>query len=150
MKIINFMIGMGHILAIKKLDNNRYIKKVFSYKGHKINYVEDKIKSDKLVNRKIGDKFMLEIEENETVNTEKDIEFRGINSFEINKKDKNKSHIRNPNISVIDIETYADTNTGNGKVYSTGLYSNCNKKPIIFYIDENTMDNYKVVSDLLD
>lgn len=131
-----------HIIAIKQLDNNTYKKEVFTLNGLKLSSVEDKIESNNLVTRKIKNKYFLEIENNEIVYSEKTINLRSIKSGKILKKEK-KSFIPNPNIGVIDLETYTDSETQKARVYSAGLYSIVNTEPITFYIDKYTMDGIK-------
>ena len=75
---------------------------------------------------------------------------QGMKGSDIIKKEKFPRFVENPNIGVIDLETYTDTSVNRGRVYSAGLYTKNNKRPITFYIDKNTMDNNKVIYDLFD
>lgn len=142
----------GHILAVKEIDGQLFKKEVFTLGGVKVNSVVDKIESDKLVSRKIKDKRTIEIQDNEITYSEEIINLKPIKASDIFKKEleKSRSFIENPNIGVIDLETYIESTTGKGRVYSAGLYSIHNEKPITFYIDKETMDNSKVIYDLFD
>lgn len=142
----------GHILAVKQIENQSFKKEAFTFGGVKVNSVVDKIESDKLVSRKIKDKRTLEILDNEITYSEENMNLKPIKKSDIFKKQlkKNISYIENPNIGVIDIETYTESRIGKARVYSAGLYSIHNKKPITFYIDKNTMDNSKVIYNLFD
>lgn len=88
----------------------------------KLNTVKDKIKSNNLVSRKIKDKYFLEIEENELLYSKETINLRAIKSTEILNKEQ-KSFIANPNIGVINLETYTHSDTEKTRVFSASLYS---------------------------
>lgn len=45
-----------HVLAIKQIDSDSYIKEIYSCKGLKLDSVVDKTVSDKLIYRNIRDK----------------------------------------------------------------------------------------------
>jgi hypothetical protein len=137
-----------HLLAIKQMDKQTYIREAYDLNGLLLNSVVDKIESDKLVSRKTNDKNFLEIHENEITYSEENIKLQPIKASQIVKKNKIKGHIENPNIGVIDLETYTISSVNKARVYSAGLYCIHNKKPIIFYIDKSTMDNNKVIYDL--
>jgi hypothetical protein len=96
----------------------------------------DKIESDKLLSIKIKDKNLIEINDNEITYSEQNMNLQSIIASAIIKKEKSISFIENPNIGVIDLETYLDNSTQKARVDSAGLYSNQNKKPITFYIDK--------------
>lgn len=68
----------------------------------------------------------------------------------IKKKKQSTSFLADPNIGVIDLETYTVSIIQKGRVYSGGLYSVVNDKPVTFNIDKSTMDNNKIIYDLLD
>lgn len=78
------------------------------------------------------------------------MDLQPIKASYIIKKEKQAKSIENPNIGVIDLETYTDTSLNRGRVYSAGLYTKYDKRPITFYIDKKTKDNNKVIYDLLD
>jgi hypothetical protein len=139
----------GHILAIKQIDNEKFVKKAINFNGVLLGSVVDNIKSNKLVSRIIKEKKTVDIYENEIIYSEEKMELQPIQASSIIKQEV-VSPIENPNIGVIDIETYTDSKIQKARVYSAGLYSLKNKKPITFYIDKKTMDNNKVIYDLLD
>ena len=139
-----------HVLAIKQIDTDTYKKDAFTFNGIRLETVVDKIESDKLVYRKINDKKSLEIKNNEITYSEENMILTPIKASSIIKRGKDINFTENPNIGVIDLETYKNSTIERARVYSAGLYSVHDQKPIMFYIDKQTMDNGKVIYDLLD
>jgi hypothetical protein len=109
------------------------LKKAINFNGVLLGSVVDNIKSKKLVYRTIKEKKSVEIYENEIIYSEEKMKLQPIQACSIVKQEV-VSSIENPNIGVIDIETYTDSNIQKARVYSAGLYSVNNKKPITFYI----------------
>jgi len=62
----------------------------------------------------------------------------------ISKLENKVLFINNPNIGVIDIETYLSKDNTN-KVYALGFKTVLDSKPIIYYINKEDLDSSKIV-----
>ena len=131
-----------YILAIKIIDNNTIEKIRYSLDGILINRVIDTIHNNFII-RKSGGK---EIIINNNYNT---IDFikQDITLKPIPKPSFKSNPIPNPNIGVIDTETYLDNNNIN-KIYALGFRTNLEDKPTTYYID-NEFNSDKIVLDLI-
>ena len=157
------------VLAVKKQDNI-YTKQAFTLGGVSLGSVKDEIvtksdvslttelvtntdnskdsnlKADKtLVLRKSLNK-TITIDSNNITYTENKIDFNPIKSSDIVKQ----NIIENPNIGVLDLETYLHTKLGYSVVYAGGLYCKTISKPYIAYINQETLSSDDVVLSLLE
>lgn len=104
-----------HILAVKRIDTDIYLKQIVNFNGIVLNYVVDKIEWDNKVIKKIKNKNLWEISNNEITYGEENMNLQPIKaSFII--KQKHTSFIENPNFGVIDLESYTDSKTEKGRV----------------------------------
>ena len=130
-----------YVLAIKNYTDTNIIKIRFSMKGIVVSQVIDNIQ-DNIITRNIGNKKII-IKDNNIIMTKQSINFKSI----IVPKNKNL-YISNPNIGVIDTETFK-SNNGITKVYALGFRTNLDINPITYYIDNN-LDSDKIVLNLID
>ena len=61
-----------------------------------------------------------------------------------------QKHIENPNIGVLNLETYIHTVEGYSMVYTGGLYCETLSTPYIVYINENTLNSDEIILNLID
>lgn len=131
---------VDYVLAIKYIEYNSIEKIRYSLSGVVINRVIDKIENN-LVIRKAGEKEI--VLDNNKISIVKQNKLKAI------EKPKSKVlFVSNPNIGVIDIETYL-TNEGISKVYALGFKTNLDNDPIIYYIDKD-LNSSKLVLSMID
>lgn len=69
--------------------------------------------------------------------------------YKENRCSKKTNFIENPNIGVIDLETYTDTVKQYSKAYACGLDSSLSKIPLTYYINNFTLDCQELVLNLI-
>ena len=131
----------NYILAVKQLDSNNIIKIRYSLDGVMINKITDEISNGSII-RKSGNK-EITIIDNEIMQSKQNIPLKPIEKIKYE-----SLFIENPNIGVIDCETYLNLNDVN-KIYCLGFMTNLNDKPIIYYVDNTTLDSDKIVLDMI-
>lgn len=136
----NNLDGFDYILVTEKIGNNKILKEAYSLDGVLIEKVEDIDMLNNSYLRKFGN-YTLLIKNNKIIFSEKKI-----NLFSIKRpiyKDKGNI-IRNTRIGVIDLETY-NINSKIAKVYALGFYTNLDLKPVLYYIDKESLDSNKLI-----
>jgi len=130
-----------HVLGVKDTGRGDIIKVSYSLDGILISKVIDTMVGDHVIRKSGNNELILKD------NIVKEYKQK------INLKPVEKVYIKplmteNPNIGVIDCETY----TGNGginKIYALGFLTNLSDKSQIYYIDKETLDSDKIVLDLV-
>jgi hypothetical protein len=80
---------------------------------------------------------------NKVVYTKQNLQLRAIS------KPRTKPlFISNPNIGVIDTETYLDID-GNMKIYTLGFKTNLSELPVIYYVDPKTKNSKDIVIEMI-
>jgi hypothetical protein len=112
----NYVLAVNHI-------NDKCIEKIrYSLNGVVINHVIDSLFNDNII-RKVGEKEIYLDYSNKVLFTKKKIKFKSIIKPLIK-----SSPVENPNIWVIDIETFL-AKDGIQKVYAIGFKTNLNPNP---------------------
>lgn len=141
-KFYSLTYNISYILAVKIIDSDHIHKIRFTCDGSYISQVHDRVIGDSIF-RSSNNKTS-EIKNNEVIQIEQKLQLKPI------KKPVNKiSYISNPNIGVIDTETYLDSN-GLQKVYSLGFKTNLEDNPITFYLDDKGLDSNYLITLLID
>lgn len=130
-----------YVLAIKYLDKFTIEKIRYSVDGVVINHVLDSLSEDNLVTRKYGNNEIF-IKDNKITYYKQNMDLKPIDKL------PNKHlFIENPNIGVIDCETYL-SNDGITKVFCLGFKTNLSKEPVTYYID-NSLNSEEIVLKLV-
>lgn len=134
--------GIAYILAVKIIDSDHIHKIRFTLNGSYISQVHDRVIGNSIY-RSSNNK-TTEFENNHIIKIEQKLQLKPIKSL------SNKvSYVTNPNIGVIDTETYLDSN-GLQKVYSLGFKTNLEDNPITFYLDDKGLDSNYLITLLID
>ena len=131
-----------YVLAIKQVHNFNVTKRRYSLSSVVLNHVTDVLLDNFIIYRKYGNNELL-IKNNKLIESKQSIL---LNSIE--KPRFKVLATSNPNIGVIDCETYT-TKKGHIKIYSLGFKTNLEVKPMMYYIDKSTLDYDKLVLDLI-
>jgi hypothetical protein len=116
-----------HVLGIKFLNNTTIDNICYSLTGTVISHVTYTLIDDNTISRKSGNNMMV-IKDNIIIESRQDINLKPISKL------KSKSlHIENPNIGVIDCETFTDID-GINKIYALGFKTNLDDG-VIYYIN---------------
>ena len=130
-----------YVLAVKSVNNTIKEKIRYSLNDVRISRVVDAIENN-TIKRSIGNKDIILSYNKEVLYLEQKVLLKPLN-----KRESKTFFANNPNIGVIDLETYRHSD-GTLKVYA-GIKTNLNAEPVIFYIDENAPDPSKLVLDLV-
>ena len=141
MKTIYFISGIILILAIKDTGNNIIEKLKYSLSGVVISHVIDNI-SNNLILIKSGEKEVY-LKDNSVIKTKQNIKLKAII-----KPSSNVLFVHNPNIGVIDIETYLAKDNIQ-KVHAIGFKTNLDKNPVTYYISKQDLDHNKIILSLI-
>ena len=126
-----------YVLAIKYINKSTIEKIRYSVDGVVINHVIDSLSEDNLVTRKYGNNEIL-IKDNKITYYKQNMDLKPIDKL------PNKHlFIENPNIGVIDCETYL-SNDGITKVYCLGFKTNLSKEAVTYYIN-NSLNSEEIV-----
>lgn len=131
--------GIDVIIAIDIISANKYIKKVYSLTGVFLGEVEDIYNGNNIFIRKFGN-YIFTIKNNSIVFSEKKIDLPAI------KKESSKDSyniIEDVRIGVIDVETYVINDLG--RVYAIGFFTNLDVRPILYYIDKDTLNSDTII-----
>lgn len=128
------------------LEDKKVQKSVYTLNGKLVDRVVDELNDNQVVNRTSGKNF-IEIKNNKIIRKEKFINLPSIKQHKTPKDLKLNSI--NPNIGVIDLETYKNIED-KPKVMAAGLFAYGDVNPITIYIDEKDMDSDNVIYKLLD
>lgn len=126
--------------------NNKVEKIRYSTSGVLLNRIIDTFDDNSLI-RSDGLKDMY-IKDNNVIKVNSPITFKALEKYKSNKK---FSWLPNPNIGVIDIETYVNNN-GINEVYAIGFKTKLSDSPVVHYIENNYDSNtlvLKVINELL-
>lgn len=63
-------------------------------------------------------------------------------------KENNKLFVSNPNLGVIDTETFL-SNDGTQKIYALGFKTNLQDEAVIYYINKDELDSSKIVLEMI-
>lgn len=130
-----------YILCIKYHSNGSIEKYRYGLNGVLISSVIDK-PQDGVVLRTSGSKELV-LQDNEIVSYKQNISLKPL------AKPKTEiSYIRNPNIGVIDLETFKN-DEGINKVYAAGFKTNLANDSVLYYIDEASLDSNEVILRLI-
>lgn len=147
----NYVIHDIEWVLNKKIVNKKSIKKIDQYNVEKLKYsisgiLVSKIKDTFYENTLIRNKELetIYIENNNVIKIKKLIKFNYIKRYKI----KNLGWLPNPNIGVIDVETYISNNDV-AEVYALGFKTNLANKPVIYYIDKN-YDSSSLILQMID
>ncbi len=134
----------SYILGVLKIYELEYKKVRFSLSGVVLNSITDTLTKDNVILRRDGNTvFYIK---NNTIFYSK----QELNLIPLIKPSLYTKTIENPNIGVIDCETYQD-NIGNYKVYSIGFKTNLAKEPVIYYVDSvDNINSTEIVLRLVD
>ena len=136
--------NISYILGVK-LHKDGSIEKIrYSLQGVVINHVFDKAIDYNLISRKSGTKEII-LRENKLLYSKNHITFKYIEK----PKQDNSSFISNPNIGVIDAETYL-ANDNVYRIYSIGFMTNLQANPVTYYVEKDNLNSGKVVLNLID
>lgn len=130
-----------YINIYNQLEKNKIIKRCYNLNANLIKQVKEDKTSEDLVERKSGNHTIYINKNNEIVVRKREIKFTPINSFGVKRYNDIKSNkksidwLPNPNIGVLDIETYEDN--GVSKPYAIGFKTNKDSDSSIYYIDKN-------------
>ena len=136
----NNLDGFDYIIVIDKIKDSQIIKEPYSLNGVIIERVEDIKMSDNSYIRKFGN-YTLLIKDNKITYIAKKIKLSAIKP--VVHKDRGNI-IENTRLGVIDLETY-NVNSSIAKVYALGFYTNLDSKPVLYYIDENSLNSNKLI-----
>lgn len=128
------------------LEDKKVQKSVYTLNGKLVDRVVDELNDNQVVNTTSGKNF-IEIKNNKIIRKEKFINLPSIKQHKTPKDLKLNSI--NPNIGVIDLETYKNIED-KPKVMAAGLFAYGDVNPITIYIDEKDMDSDNVIYKLLD
>lgn len=129
------------VLAVKILGANTINKIRYSLKGVVLSSVSD-IAIDDIVLRKSGEKELIIRDGNIVYLTQ------NIKLIPLHKPVSKPLFVEYNNIGVIDIETYIAEDETN-KVYALGFMTSEMSKPVIYYIDKDTLDSSKLILDFV-
>jgi len=133
-----------YVLAVKHIDEFSIEKIRYSMNGVVLSHIID-TRDGNIVTRKLeSDKKEIVFIDNKIVSTKKKIILNPISKS----IKSNTSFISNPNIGVIDTETFT-TNEGIQKIYALGFKTNLYDKPIIYYINKDDLDSDKIVLEMI-
>ena len=133
----------NYVLAVNNI-NDKFIEKIrYSLNGVVINHVIDRLFNDQII-RKSGEKEIYLDYNNKILSTKLNIKLKPIT-----KAKTKSSFIENPNIGVIDCETFL-AKDGIQKIYALGFKTNLNPNPVIYYISKDNMDSHKIVLSMVD
>lgn len=137
----------SYVLGISLIATNCVVKTKYNLNGSVISSVRDTIHPNlgsNYVVREIKDKTVY-LKDNNVIKTTSLIEFKPITKDVV---DVSKvAHISNPNIGVIDIETYTD-NLGISRVFCLEFKTNLASDTFTYYIDRN-LDSSVLVLNLI-
>lgn len=134
--------GRSYVLAVRV--GKDYIEKIkFHINGSVLGRIVDKYLKDGSVIRTLGKSNSI-IKDNKVVFTENMVLLKALE-----KSKPEALFISNPNIGVIDTETYRDVH-GISKIYALGFRTNLDKRPVTYYIDKDTLNSTDLVVLLLD
>jgi hypothetical protein len=131
-----------YILAVKYIEESSLEKIRYSLDGVVINRVIDRKDNNNLVVRKSGEKEIM-LANNKVLMTKQNIKLKCIE-----KPNSNVLFIGNPNIGVIDTETFLSKDN-KYKIYALGFKTNLVDSPIIYYINEDHLDSDNVVLSMI-
>lgn len=127
-----------YVLAIKYVNNNKVIKISYFLNGVVNKYLTDTLLSDNTVARVVGNtEFLID---NSKVVYSKQI----INLKPIDKPKATNIAGEKPNIGVIDLETFIDTDD-TSKVYAVGFKTNLVIEPIMYYLEIGVNPNDLII-----
>lgn len=131
------------VVAIKWLDSTTIDKINYSLDGVILQHCIDTLLFYNLISRKWGNR-QLKIKDSKVIENKIDIKLNAIN------KSKSKSlHIENPNIGVIDCETFHDIDDIH-KVYALGFITFLDSKPTMYYVNPKKINPNEIVLELVD
>ena len=130
--------NIDYILVVKHRDQDRVEKFKYSTSGVLLSRIIDNFDGNTLITSKELQEMY--IENSNVVKIKKLIRFTGIERYNI-KKD---SWIPDPNIWVIDVETYLNNNSVY-EIYGLGFTTNLATEPVVYYIDNNHDRNSLVI-----
>ena len=134
----------NYVLAVNNI-NDKSIEKIrYSLNGVVINRVIDRLFNDKII-RKIGEKEISLDYNNKVLSTKLNIKLKPIIKYST----KKTSFTENPNIGVIDLETFLG-NDGIQKIYALGFKTNLDPNPVHYYISKDNMDPGNIVLSMFD
>ena len=131
------------ILGVRIIDSFTIEKIRYSLDGVIINRVIDSLNNNFII-RKTGGKEII-------INNNNVIDFikQDISLKPIPKPSFKSNPIPNPNIGVIDTETYLDNDNTN-KIYALGFKTNLDDKPVIYYLNEQNLNSDDIILSLVD
>lgn len=135
--------NINYILVVKQIDQYNVEKLKYSTNGVLLSRIIDSFYGDTLIRRK-GLETMY-IENNNVIKIKKLIKFNHLNRYKI----KKLGWLPNPNIGVIDAETYI-SNSDVAKIYALGFKTNLKTKPVIYYIDKNNYNSSSLLLQMID
>ena len=140
--------GGDIILVIDIINTSKYIKKAYSLSGVFLGEVEDFNIDNNLLKRKFGN-YTFFIKQNSIIFSEKKNYLTAIKKKSFV---DNNAIIEDIRIGVIDLETYTVNINGVklAKVYTIGFFTNLNFKPVLYYIDIETLNSEKIVLKCID
>ena len=130
-----------YVLAVKELDNFSIHKLRYTLDGILLSQLTDRLIGPNTVYRKLGNNELI-IKNNKSVEMKQSLTLRPLEG-----RKSAARHIDNPNIGVIDLETYMDPDTSSSKVYALGFKTPNDIKT--YYVD-STINSDAIVLKLLD
>nr|YP_008965337.1 hypothetical protein [Rhynchosporium agropyri]AHC02313.1 hypothetical protein [Rhynchosporium agropyri] len=130
---------IDYILVIRILKDNQVEKIKYSLSGVLLSSVVDTTDGNK-VSRFRGSE-TLHIVDNIAMDKSNKITFKPIESYKV----KSRTWWANPNIGVIDLETYLEDDNIH-KLYALGFRTNLNENPVVYYIDKKFNRNVLVLN----
>lgn len=126
--------NIDYILVVKEIAQNRVEKLKYSTSGVLISRIIDTFNGNNLIRSK-GLETMY-IENNNVIKIKKLIKFKPIKIINI----KKVGRLPNPNLGVIDVETYLNNNNVY-EIYALGFKTNLSSKPVIYYKENNHVND---------
>lgn len=132
--------GVDYILVTEKVSNNKILKQAYSFDGVLIDKCEDVYMLKNSYIRNYGD-YTLLIKNNKIIFSEHRIKLPAIKRPVY--KDK-LNIIENTRLGVIDVETY-NVNPKLAKFYALGFYTHLDTEPVLYYIDEKSLNSSEII-----
>lgn len=118
------------VIAVKQVDNNQIVKISYFLDGTVSTYITDTLLPGNIVSRVVGNTVSI-IQDKKLVHVKETLLLKPIPKSKTVPIDG-----ENPNIGVIDTETFVDID-GKSYVYAVGFKTNLRKNPILYYIDNS-------------
>lgn len=129
--------NISYVLAVKKISSSEFQKVRYSLAGYLLNNLTDCLLDDNIISRKEG---------NNTYNISNGnilSKTQAIKLLPIQGSVLESNAVDNPNIGVIDTETYR-TDQGKYEIYCLGFKTNLSELPVTYYVDKNISEDGKV------